>query len=167
MFGYPIQDAACRADDHGRVLFSQYTQRARLEYHPELAGTSYEISYGLLGRPVAAQNGVNPDAWSNSNAPHGGDCQFIGANSSTGHYVCGKLLQHWKSHGVSDPGLDAYNRSLRLWGLPISEPVQYKGRTVQWFERARLEIHDENAPPYDVLGGLLGCEASGISGWGC
>ena len=167
VFGYPIQDAACRADDHGRVLFSQYTQRARLEYHPELAGTSYEISYGLLGRPVAAQNGVNPDAWSNSNAPHGGDCQFIGANSSTGHYVCGKLLQHWKSHGVSDPGLDAYNRSLRLWGLPISEPVQYKGRTVQWFERARLEIHDENAPPYDVLGGLLGCEASGISGWGC
>ena len=37
-----------QADDHGRVLFSQYTQRARLEYHPELSGTSFEVSFGLL-----------------------------------------------------------------------------------------------------------------------
>ena len=167
VFGYPIQDAACRPDQRGRVLFSQYTQRARLEYHPELAGSSYEISYGLLGRAVASANGVNPDAWSNTSAPHGSGCQWIGVNAGTGHYVCGAILQHWQSHGVSDPGLDAYNRSLRLWGLPISEPVQHQGRTVQWFERARLEIHSENAPPYNVLGGLLGCEASGITGWGC
>jgi len=167
VFGYPIQEAGCRADDHGRVLYSQYTQRARLEYHPELAGTTYEVSYGLLGRPVAAANSVNPDAWSNTGAPHGADCEWIGVNGTTGHYVCGAILKHWKSHGVSDPSLDAHNRSLRLFGLPISEPVQYKGGTVQWFERARLELHPENQAPYDVLGGLLGCEASGISGWGC
>jgi uncharacterized protein YkwD len=30
--------------------------------------------------------------------------------------------------------------------------------SVQWFERRRMELHPENAPPYDVLLGLLGNE---------
>jgi hypothetical protein len=30
--------------------------------------------------------------------------------------------------------------------------------TVQWFERARFELHPENKPPYNVLLGLLGNE---------
>jgi serpin B len=30
--------------------------------------------------------------------------------------------------------------------------------TVQWFERARLELHPENEPPYHVLPGLLGVQ---------
>jgi hypothetical protein len=167
VFGYPIQEAACRPDEHGRVLFSQYTQRARLEYHPDMGGTPYEVSYGLLGVPVAVKTGVNPGAWSNKGAAHGADCQWIGAGDSTGHYVCGQILNHWKAFGVSDPSLDAYTRSVRLWGLPISEPVKYGDLTVQWFERARLEIHPEFAPPNDVEGGLIGCEASGIKGWGC
>ncbi len=167
VFGYPIENADCRADDTGRVLWSQYTQRSRLEYHPELAGTAYEVSLGLLGRAVAKQNGFNPDAWSNTGAPHASDCSFVGANASTGHYVCGRIRDHFNSHGVVDPGLSAFDRSVRLFGLPITEPVTFQGRTVQWFERARLELHPENDAPYDVLGGLLGCEASGIHGWGC
>jgi hypothetical protein len=45
--------------------------------------------------------------------------------------------------------------------LPISEPRQETtdgGRTVlvQWFERARFELHSENAAPYNVLLGRLG-----------
>ncbi len=167
VFGYAIESASCQADARGRVLYAQHTQRARLEYHPELAGTPYAMSLGLVGRAVAPQAGVNPDAWSSVGAPHAAGCQFVGADANTGHYVCGKILSHWKSHGVNDPSLDAFTRSLRLFGLPISGPVTYEGRTVQWFERARLELHPENAAPFDVLGGLLGCEASGISGWGC
>ena len=31
-------------------------------------------------------------------------------------------------------------------------------RQVQWFERARFELHPQNAPPYNVLLGLLGNE---------
>jgi hypothetical protein len=31
---------------------------------------------------------------------------------------------------------------------------------VQWFERARFELHPENQPPYNVLLGLLGNEVS-------
>ena len=47
--------------------------------------------------------------------------------------------------------------------LPLSEPQPETlgdGRlyTVQWFERARFELHPENKPPYNVLLGLLGNE---------
>jgi hypothetical protein len=167
VFGIPIEAASCKADSRGRVLHAQHTQRARLEYHPELAGTPYQVSFGLIGRALAAKNGVDPDAWSHSGAPHGKDCAFIGPSPDVGHYVCGRILQHWQSHGVADPSLDATSRSIRLFGYPISPPVTYDGRTVQWFERARLELHPNNPKPFDVLGGLLGCEASGIVGWGC
>ncbi len=34
-----------------------------------------------------------------------------------------------------------------------------KQMTVQYFERARMELHPENQRPYDVLLGLLGNEA--------
>lgn len=167
IFGFPIEDARCQADaDSGRVLWMQYTQRARLEYHAELAGTNYEISLGLLGRPLASKSGVNPDDWKTKSAPHGSDCQWIGVNgsSSTGHYVCGAVYDYWKSHGVQDPSLDAVHRSIKLLGYPVSEEVSFKGRdgktyTVQWFERARLERHPEQGGM--ILGGLLGCETVG------
>jgi len=49
-----------------------------------------------------------------------------------------------------------------LFGLPLSDPqiesIEGKDYTVQWFERARFELHPENAPPYNVLLGLLGTE---------
>src|SRR5262249_12719582 len=50
-----------------------------------------------------------------------------------------------------------------LFGFPISEPQMEQssdGNTylTQWFERARFEFHPENAPPYDVLLGLLGVD---------
>ncbi|MFT3767978.1 MAG: hypothetical protein QM820_21210 [Minicystis sp.] len=167
VFGFPIEDARCQVDaDSGRVLWMQYTQRARFEHHPELAGTPYEISLGLLGRPLAAKNGVNPDAWQNKNAPHGSDCQWIGVNGSpsTGHYVCGAIRDYWTSNGVKDPSLDAVSRSIKLLGYPVSDEVAFTGRdgksyTVQWFERARLERHPEKGGI--ILGGLLGCETVG------
>ncbi|MBM4376647.1 MAG: hypothetical protein FJ095_16305 [Deltaproteobacteria bacterium] len=149
------------------MLHAQHTRRARLEFHPELASTPYVVSFGLVGRQLAPASGVDPDAWSHAGAPHGKDCEFLGPNPATGHYVCGKLLASWKSHGVDDASLSVRDRSIRLFGYPISPPVAYQGRTVQWFERARLELHPENKAPFDVLGGLLGCEASGSKGWGC
>ena len=42
----------------------------------------------------------------------------------------------------------------------LSDGKQYQ---VQWFERARFELHPENAAPYDVLLGLLGNEVGGGS----
>jgi hypothetical protein len=68
-----------------------------------------------------------------------------------GHSLQGGFRVYWEGHG----GLDQF-------GYPITEEFheydQAKGTdtTVQYFERARLEWHPENRPPYDILLGLLG-----------
>ncbi|MBC8074589.1 MAG: hypothetical protein H7Y32_00810 [Chloroflexales bacterium] len=50
---------------------------------------------------------------------------------------------------------------LTVFGLPLSEQMQVNGRTVQWFERARLEVWPEFAnTPYAVQSGRLGVEFS-------
>jgi hypothetical protein len=51
---------------------------------------------------------------------------------------------------------------LALFGLPISEQIVVNGRTVQWFERTRLELWPEFAgTPYAVQIGRLGAEFAG------
>jgi hypothetical protein len=90
-----------------------------------------------------------------------------GVGDALSHYVCGRIRDHFNAHGVVDPSLSSFERSVRLFGLPVTDPVTFEGRTVQWFERARLELHPENGAPFDVLGGLIGGEASGTTGWGC
>lgn len=50
-FGYPIGNETLIQVD-GRWLWAQYFERRRIEYHPELAGTPYEILLGLLGTIV-------------------------------------------------------------------------------------------------------------------
>ena len=77
----------------------------------------------------------------------------------TGYCISGRLRQFWEQNGA-----------LPVFGYPLG-PVQevlqsdlsfvYPGPTillVQVFERVRLELHPENAPPYDVLLGALGAE---------
>lgn len=56
---------------------------------------------------------------------------------------------------------DYYNQrgGERIFGTPISEQLQVNGRTVQWFERARLEEWPEyRGTPYEIQSGLLGME---------
>lgn len=48
-FGYPISNEMIEPDAQGKPHTVQYFQRARFEYHPELAGTRYEVELGLLG----------------------------------------------------------------------------------------------------------------------
>lgn len=71
----------------------------------------------------------------------------------TNQMLQGRLLAYWEQNG-----------GVALLGLPISPQRSERGAdgapyTVQWFERARLELHPANAPPYDVLLGRLGVEA--------
>lgn len=49
VFGYPISNELPELGSDGRILTVQYFQRARFEYHPEFAGTPYEVELGLLG----------------------------------------------------------------------------------------------------------------------
>src|SRR3954454_13976371 len=69
----------------------------------------------------------------------------------TGQTVTGKILDFWNTHG-----------GLTQLGYPISAEMQDVSATdgmtytLQYFERAVLELHPENAAPYDVEGALLG-----------
>ncbi len=44
-------------DGTGRLYLVQYFQNGRLEYHPELTGTSYVVEVGQVGRQVLQQRG--------------------------------------------------------------------------------------------------------------
>ncbi|ABU57051.1 peptidase C60 sortase A and B [Roseiflexus castenholzii DSM 13941] len=71
--------------------------------------------------------------------------------TETGYCIGGRIREFWEQNG-----------GLRVFGYPIT-PLQtetIEGRTlqVQWFERARLELHPANRRPYDVQLGRLGAE---------
>jgi hypothetical protein len=65
----------------------------------------------------------------------------------TGFCIGGRFAQYWQQNG-----------GLPVFGYPLSDELTEQGRTVQYFERQRFELHTENAAPYDVLLGLLGSE---------
>jgi hypothetical protein len=65
----------------------------------------------------------------------------------TGHCLGGRFAQYWQQNG-----------GLAVFGYPLTDELTEHGRTVQYFERQRFELHSENAAPYDVLLGLLGEE---------
>lgn len=59
VFGYPISEAFTeRSPTDGQPYLVQYFERYRLEYHPENAGTPYEIELGQLGRAEADARGL-------------------------------------------------------------------------------------------------------------
>ncbi len=56
------------------------------------------------------------------------------------------------------------NGGLPIFGYPISDLMQVNGRSVQWFQRARLEHWSEPGyagTPYEIQGGLVGVEYTG------
>jgi photosystem II stability/assembly factor-like uncharacterized protein len=59
LFGYPISQPlyAQNGDGTGRTYLVQYFQNARMEYHPELAGTGNVVTLGLLGQQALRQRG--------------------------------------------------------------------------------------------------------------
>jgi hypothetical protein len=127
---------------NGREI--QWFERARVERWPEYAGTPYEVQLGRLGVEYTAGRQFSNQQF------------FVGQPNmrffaETGHALGGAFLTFWEQNG----GLDVF-------GLPISEEFDEvlpdgKAYRVQYFERARLELHLEVADPlYQVQAGLLG-----------
>jgi hypothetical protein len=57
-FGFPLSEPVQEVSQaDGKTYTVQYFERTRLEYHPEHAGTPYEIMLGLLGREKLASKG--------------------------------------------------------------------------------------------------------------
>lgn len=157
VFGFPIGPQQEELIE-GKPFQVQWFERNRLELHPENA-RPYDVLLGRLGVDRLTQQGRDWAAF--EKATPQANCRYF---AETGHNVCGDILNAWRASGLEFDGRAGKSEAenLALFGLPISEPQiedTPSGRyTVQWFERARFELHPENQPPYNVLLGLLGKE---------
>ena len=149
VYGYPVTPERQEMNPtDGKVYYTQWFERNRFEWHPEFAGTKYEILLGLLGSQLTANR--------RSEAPFKPVPAVAGSATLTyfpltGHTLQGSFKTYWEQHG----GLDQFGYPLTQEYTELN-PEDNKTYTVQWFERARFEYHPENQPPYNVLLGLLG-----------
>ncbi len=77
----------------------------------------------------------------------GGTCRFF---PETEHYVCGVFLDFFDARG-----------GLEIFGYPLTGSCHDPGHTglrVQYFQRARMELHPDAPPAYRVQLGLLADE---------
>ena len=135
--GYPLTDERMETLEDGKPYLVQWFERVRMEYHPENAPPN-DVLLGQFGRilhpadpPVAQQAGMT---------------YF----NVTGHNVNATFMAYWQANG-----------GLPQFGYPLSELLSEtledgKAYQVQYFERARFELHPENAPPNDVELGQFG-----------
>lgn len=145
--GYPITDEVVETLEDGKQYLVQYFERTRLEYHPENS-PPYDVLIGAVGalsRPADPPTTALPAASNDLYEP----VYF----PETGHNLRGFFRVYWTLHG-----------GLAQFGFPISEEfdeVLGDGHTyrVQYFERARLEYHQEIPAPNGVVLGVLGYQA--------
>jgi hypothetical protein len=114
LFGYPITEQIISKDG----LTVQYFQRARFEWHPELAD-GQRVQLTLIGKatysPGSGQLPIfNPFA-----------CRYF---AKTGYSVCYAFLDFFNQHG-----------GVEQFGNPISPFEYHNDLIVQYFEKARFE----------------------------
>ena len=159
-FGYPRTEPLREVNPaDGKIYTVQYFERNRFEYHPEFAGTPYEVELGLLGNQLTESRRAAGDGAFN----HFDDMQYPGGTyfDATGHNLRNSFKTYWEQHG-----------GLALYGYPISEefnevnPDDGQTYVVQYFERNRFEYHPENkGTQYEVELGLLGNTLLKQKGW--
>ncbi len=156
VFGYPITAQGPEQTPEG-TFTTQYFQRQRFELQPTIPAP-YDVLLGRLGVQLLQRQGID---WTTLPKASPSAPNYF---PETGHAVSTpQFYQYWSSNGLQDPALNPYQRSLALFGYPITEAyttTNTSGDTVltQWFERARFEFHPNNPPAYQVLLGLLGTE---------
>jgi ABC-type transport system substrate-binding protein len=156
----------------GKTYATQWFERAKFEAHPENKAP-YDVLLGRLGANyVEGRGSIDPKTGKIRNpadtpflpiakpANLGPTKIWFGVlnNNTLGHSISGKILEYWRRYGGgTDKG------AIAQFGFALSEPYNEPstdGKTyqVQYFERARFEVHPEKAPPYEVEIGLLGVQ---------
>jgi hypothetical protein len=132
-------------------------QRFRLEYHPENKAP-YDILFANLGTELYHATGGKDAPAAQSTQP---GCKWF---DDVKHNVCGDFLTYWTTHGRMLGAGNPEAASLALFGTPLDEArqttVNGKQLTVQWFQKARFELHPDEKPEFRVQLGLLGAEAA-------
>ena len=147
--GYPISgEFEERSDIDGKTYVVQYFERAVFEHHPENQ-PPYDVLLSMLGRFELEANYPN-------GAPDLPPPMTPGAGlffPETGKTISNLFLQYWQEHG-----------GLAQQGYPISSPMPETVTPgsapllVQYFERARFELHPETGDIPSVLLSRLGAE---------
>jgi len=167
LFGLPLTEPYKEVDPgNGKSYLVQWFERERFELHPENAGTKYEVLLGLLGSELIARScrsfsraqPLPPPPPPEKGKPPLPERSYFNA---TGHNLVGSFKEYWEGRG-----------GLAVFGYPISEefgensPTDGKFYVVQYFERARFELHpDARGTPYEVQLGLLGSQALVARAW--
>jgi hypothetical protein len=141
VFGYPITPAGQNTDPTIPAPdLIQWSERARLELHPE-NDAPYDVQLGRLGDTRLSQQSRN--WW----------LAFPKANPNTANYfaetgqaIAPEFIGYWRANRLElgDPGV-SFRESLGLFGSPFS-PAQIEtnanGENVltQIYERARVEL---------------------------
>jgi peptide/nickel transport system substrate-binding protein len=161
--GLPITERRPEiSTEDGRPYETQWFERAKYEAHPENQAP-YDVLLGRLGASfVEGRGSVDPET---NQVRIAADAPFVGVDQpsdlsdtkiwfpETRHTVSGLILQYWNQYG-----------GLQQFGFPLSEAFDEISATdgntyqVQYFERARFEVHPEKAAPYEVELGLLGVQ---------
>ncbi len=113
IYGYPITEEFTSRDG----AHVQYFQRARFEYHPEIAA-GQQVHLTNLGRAMSV-----PAAQLNTDSPFA--CRYF---PSTNYSVCFAFLDFFDQFG-----------GVAQFGYPISPFEYHDGLIVQYFEKARME----------------------------
>src|SRR5215213_4340790 len=133
--GYPLtEEMQEKSDTDGKTYTVQYLERAVFEYHPEYAGSPYEVLLSLLGVHQLKRRYPNdvPGQKPSTTNP----LKF----TVTDKVVGGKFREYWEKNG-----------GLAQQGYPLTDEFQERNLTdgkvytVQYFERAVFELHPENA----------------------
>jgi glucose/arabinose dehydrogenase len=150
LLGLPVTGELTEKLSDGKTYTVQYTERARLEWHPENRGKESQVLLGRLGADLAASP-TNEQPF--KPVPPCGSCDLL-YFPQTGHAIGKELQDYWQTNG-----------GIPVFGYPLSEAFDEKSPTdgktylVQYFERNRLEYHPENkGTQYEVLLGLLGVQ---------
>lgn len=167
-FGLPISEEFITSGADGSPHVVQYFERARFEFHPHQP-PPFHVQLSRLGDEVLQAQGRDWFTFEQSEALPG--CLFF---VETGHTLCEPFLAYWYANGLEfdgQPGF-SFEESLALLGQPLSQPQREEvapglQATTQWFERARLEVHDMpgSQEPATVMPGLLGRELARVRGW--
>jgi hypothetical protein len=147
--GYPISgEFEERSDINGTTYTVQYFERAVFEHHPENR-PPYDVLLSMLGRLELEANYPNGAPQIPPQMNPGASITF----PETGRMVSGAFLRYWQEHG-----------GLAQQGYPISSPMpevvmpNSEPLLVQYFERARFELHPETGAVPSVLLSRLGAE---------
>ena len=157
-FGFPLTEPFVeRSLTDGQEYLTQYFERGRFEYHPELEFANDSVKLGLIGREATGMR-YEEEAFQPIE-PFESTEELI-YFPETEHSTSYRFLEYWLANG-----------SVESFGYPISEKFEEASltdgriRLVQYFERARFEYHPDDEWSKQIKLGHLGRELLIRRGW--